>query len=107
MGGSAGLVWAQADKPPLFCPHGPINLEDVTIMFFQNNRSKPSEMPPHSRTGNSSLHWRVRLFKQLTIKHLSSKHINMAEFIKQINKTLVTLYGIQSVHCSCKVLFGF
>jgi len=61
-------------------------LKDETIMFFQNIRSKPSEMPPHSTTDNSSLHWRVRLVKQLMTKHLSSKHVNTEKFIKQINK---------------------
>jgi hypothetical protein len=61
-------------------------LKDETIMFLQNIRSQPSDMPPHSRTDASSLHWRVRLVKQLMTKHLSSKHVNTEEFIKQINK---------------------
>jgi len=51
-------------------------LKDETITFFQNIRSQPSDVPPHSRTNNSSLHWRLRLVKQLMTKHLSSKHVN-------------------------------
>jgi len=61
-------------------------LKDETTMFFQNIRSQPSDMPPHSRTDNSSLQWGVRLVKQLMTKHLSSKQVNTEEFIKQINK---------------------
>jgi hypothetical protein len=57
-------------------------LQDEIIMFFQKIRSPSSDMPPHSRTDNSSLHWTVRLIKQLTTKHLSSKHVNTEEFIK-------------------------
>jgi hypothetical protein len=64
-------------------------LKDETIMFFQNIITQRSDMPSHSRTDNSSQHWRVRFVQKLTTKHLSSKHVNTVEFIKtnkQINK---------------------
>ena len=61
-------------------------LKDETIIFFQNIRSQPSDISSRSRTDNSSLHWRARFVKQLTTKHLSSKHVNTEEFVKQTNK---------------------
>jgi len=47
-------------SPHYSAPMDLSTLKNETIIFFQNITNPPSDMPPHSRTDNSSLHWRIR-----------------------------------------------